>query len=322
MSSNDFTEFFSQIFTALDTKDSFLILLFLLGAFLIGWVFGRWSMRSKYRKLQEAFKTKETELITVNANYSALQERYTIREEELNASRAELEEMEAAHRALETEKSHLSGELYTLREQCDQLKISNSQYETEILSLNNNIDRLQQVIENQQTVGVGVGGDDEIEEVDLNLINEGINLPIDNDQTNQRLATIEAKIAALESENENLKSTLSNIETPSVLTLPAISESEDELSAEEKSVKARLEITRLLGDRIELVASNNSDDLKLINGVGPFIEEKLNEIGIYTFKQISQFDSGMINLITDAIQFFPGRIERDQWVDQAKQLMK
>lgn len=322
MSSNDFTEFFSQIFTALDTKDSFLILLFLLGAFLIGWIFGRWSMRSKYRKLQEAFKAKETELITVNANYSALQERYTIREEELNASRAELEEMEAAHRALETEKSQLSGELYTLREQCDQLKISNSQYETEILSLNNNIDRLQQAMENQQTVGEGVGGDDEIEEVDLNLINEGINLPIDNDQTNQRLATIEAKLAALESENENLKSTLSNIETPSVLTLPAISESEDELSAEEKSVKARLEITRLLGDRIELVASNNSDDLKLINGVGPFIEEKLNEIGIYTFKQISQFDSGMINLITDAIQFFPGRIERDQWVDQAKQLMK
>ena len=49
-------------------------------------------------------------------------------------------------------------------------------------------------------------------------------------------------------------------------------------------------------------------------------EEKLNNLGIYTYEQISSFDEKMINLVTDAIEFFPGRIERDQWVKQAKSL--
>ena len=59
----------------------------------------------------------------------------------------------------------------------------------------------------------------------------------------------------------------------------------------------------------------------MIDGIGPFIENKLNEIGIFTFEQIAQLDEELIDHITDAIQFFPGRIQRDDWVGQAKKLM-
>jgi len=62
------------------------------------------------------------------------------------------------------------------------------------------------------------------------------------------------------------------------------------------------------------------DDLKLISGVGPFIEKKLNSIGIYTFDQISKFTKEDIDTVTALIQFFPGRIERDNWTDQAEKL--
>lgn len=65
---------------------------------------------------------------------------------------------------------------------------------------------------------------------------------------------------------------------------------------------------------------SQKDDLKLISGVGPFIEEKLNSIGIYTFDQISRFTSEDIDTVTALIQFFPGRIERDKWTKQAKKL--
>ena len=68
-------------------------------------------------------------------------------------------------------------------------------------------------------------------------------------------------------------------------------------------------------------SENEKDDLKLISGIGPFIEKKLNAIGIYTFSQISKFSSQDIVDVTEAIKFFPGRIERDNWVDQAKKLM-
>lgn len=66
----------------------------------------------------------------------------------------------------------------------------------------------------------------------------------------------------------------------------------------------------------------DKDDLKRINGIGPFIEKKLNGVGIYKLEQISKLTSKDIEDLTASINFFPGRIERDKWVDQAKELMK
>src|SRR6478609_7697312 len=60
------------------------------------------------------------------------------------------------------------------------------------------------------------------------------------------------------------------------------------------------------------------DDLKLIHGIGPSIEKKLNALGIYSFRQISEFTPRTIDEITDTIKFFPGRIDRDKWVSQAR----
>ena len=61
------------------------------------------------------------------------------------------------------------------------------------------------------------------------------------------------------------------------------------------------------------------DDLELISGVGPVLETKLNELGIYHFYQIAKFEQRDIDLVGDATAF-PGRIERDEWIAQAKNL--
>ena len=61
------------------------------------------------------------------------------------------------------------------------------------------------------------------------------------------------------------------------------------------------------------------DDLKLISGVGPVLENKLNELGIYHFRQIAKFEAKDIDLVNDAMAF-PGRIERDEWIAQAANL--
>lgn len=67
--------------------------------------------------------------------------------------------------------------------------------------------------------------------------------------------------------------------------------------------------------------ASEKDDLKKIHGVGPYIEQKLNAIGIYTYEQISVLDTDQIKKVTAAIEFFPGRIERDDWMSQARSLM-
>ncbi len=63
---------------------------------------------------------------------------------------------------------------------------------------------------------------------------------------------------------------------------------------------------------------DEKDDLTKIKGVGPFIEKRLNMIGIYTFQQLAELSPELIDRVGAAIEFFPHRIVRDNWVGQAK----
>ncbi|CCH02499.1 hypothetical protein FAES_4500 [Fibrella aestuarina BUZ 2] len=69
--------------------------------------------------------------------------------------------------------------------------------------------------------------------------------------------------------------------------------------------------------RIGLASAADADDLKDIVGVGPFLEKKLHAVGIYTFRQIANFTKDDVDKVNDIIEFFPGRIERDDWVGQS-----
>jgi len=66
----------------------------------------------------------------------------------------------------------------------------------------------------------------------------------------------------------------------------------------------------------------SKDDLQVIKGIGPFIEKKLNALGIYQFAQIAKMTSKLEDEVNIAIEFFPGRVKRDEWVKQANQLAK
>ena len=63
------------------------------------------------------------------------------------------------------------------------------------------------------------------------------------------------------------------------------------------------------------------DDLKLISGVGPKIEGILNGLGIYTFAQVAAWKKAERDWV-DGYLNFKGRIDRDDWVNQAKALTK
>ncbi|MCB9993857.1 MAG: 30S ribosomal protein S2 [Hyphomicrobiaceae bacterium] len=64
-----------------------------------------------------------------------------------------------------------------------------------------------------------------------------------------------------------------------------------------------------------------ADDLKKISGVGPVLEKKLNGLGITKFSQIAAFTGEDIERV-DAVLNFRGRIERDNWLEQASELAK
>ena len=62
-----------------------------------------------------------------------------------------------------------------------------------------------------------------------------------------------------------------------------------------------------------------ADDLKRIKGIGPKNEDALNELGIFAFAQIAEWNENNIKWVEKRLDF-PGRIEREDWVSQAKLL--
>lgn len=76
-----------------------------------------------------------------------------------------------------------------------------------------------------------------------------------------------------------------------------------------------------LFNKIGTASANEADDLKQIKGVGPKLEKTLNQLGIYTFKQVSKMGKKEYALLDDLLTSFKGRAERDDWAGQAKALL-
>lgn len=65
---------------------------------------------------------------------------------------------------------------------------------------------------------------------------------------------------------------------------------------------------------------DSKDDLKRISGIGPGLEKKLNSEGISTLEQLAKLTDAQIAHLEESIIRFPGRIKREKWVAQAKEL--
>ena len=65
---------------------------------------------------------------------------------------------------------------------------------------------------------------------------------------------------------------------------------------------------------------NAPDDLKLIVGIGPVLERMLHQLGISTYRQIARWAERDIDEFDARLPEFPGRIRRDGWVTQAREL--
>ncbi len=63
-----------------------------------------------------------------------------------------------------------------------------------------------------------------------------------------------------------------------------------------------------------------ADDLKIISGVGPKLEQVLNKLGVSTYAQIAAWTDADVMRIEEHFGF-PGRVSRDGWIDQAAKLL-
>lgn len=73
-------------------------------------------------------------------------------------------------------------------------------------------------------------------------------------------------------------------------------------------------------ERLDAPREGGADDLKRIKGIGPKIEEALNGMGFFHLDQIASWGPAQIAWMDEHLEDFRGRVTRDDWVGQARQL--
>ena len=130
------------------------------------------------------------------------------------------------------------------------------------------------------------------------------------------------------------KKTLDNNEKVSVKE-----SSEKEIESDSKESSNNLNDTAVLVDEKEPVVpetievkesaepellkearDGKKDNLSLIKGIGKVLEGKLNDLGIYHLDQIAAWSKEQ-QMWVDVNMSFKGRVEREAWVNQAKELL-
>ncbi len=110
---------------------------------------------------------------------------------------------------------------------------------------------------------------------------------------------------------------LSTVKILEILTdgkKPSVSSKKEGVSSKKESAK------KAAPTKKSAVKADFIDDIKLISGVGPALEKKLHAAGVKSLKDIASFSKADIERI-DAELKFGGRIDREEWIEQAKELI-
>jgi predicted flap endonuclease-1-like 5' DNA nuclease/glutathione synthase/RimK-type ligase-like ATP-grasp enzyme len=95
-------------------------------------------------------------------------------------------------------------------------------------------------------------------------------------------------------------------------------ESDEDLEAELEAVDAKTTLFAVIGT----AEADGKDDLKKIKGVGPKVETILNEIGIFTFAQLSKMTEKEYDILDSLLPSFRGRNAiREDWAGQAAKFL-
>ena len=295
---------FSHFFDKMESQESYAILFITIVGFLLGLLVGFLLRSAKVGRLKKELKVIKKKLTDAETELNLQTEQLTKKEAELEAAKAEARDLVAKMEALDADREKLYKDVYALNTEVEEFQSADQDYGSTIEDLHNQVIALQDKNETLQ--------------LDLNVAQAAPAASNNEDlqslqrETNSRLTLFEAKLDTLAAENALLKSEISHVQTTGTLT-STTSESEEPIlvgSTEKKVLKRRI------------ITETHKDDLKLIEGVGPFIEKQLNDAGIFTYEQISQFDTETIERVTREIGYFPGRIQKDDWIGQAKKLMK
>lgn len=345
---NDFNDFFNLVgdyFQNLTNEEQILLALIAILVFLLGVIVGWIVQGTKTRRYKK-------ELLLLRKERDDYEIRYRSGETKQQALAKELEtvsrEKVAAFDQLQGLKNDLGQrdvQLETLRRTNEELTATNQAQITAIATLNEQIAAL--TTQNEQLSVANAGAAAGAKEVEGAKPNDQLNAYIAT--TEDRFLDLEYRLARLASENAELRKT-------SVRTTPANVSPSNPYTGHQPVMNPDLTTTDAtpgseplviradttdpgvrtgdLGNARVIVQTTPSvqvpimndlsdkqrDDLTLIDNIGPFLQQKLNEADIYRYDQIAGWTAADITTYTELIGYIPGIIRRDDWVGQARGL--
>lgn len=274
---------------------------------LIGFVLGviiAWMIwGGKVRRLEALLNQKDRASAAKDAELKALQEQLSQRENELNNHKLLMEQTELKQRQNESEKKLLGTELAVAKDQIGQLRSSLSANESKIKTLEG------QLISNKTKPG-RPRKETSLHEDEL----EGIAaMQSTYNATLTKLKGLEKKMTDLVNDNNTLRSTIAAMEknagksAETMVGAPVKKKKDDD----KKGSKKKKGI-------VSKPVREKSEDLKIIEGVGPKIEKLLQKAGISTLKELSETSVDRLrHILSEAGSQY--RIhDPSSWAQQAK----
>lgn len=249
------------------------------------------ALKSNVERSTERFETAQTELETAHRQTSKL----TSKVEELKITCLRISELEKLVQRRDQEDHHVVAELRTLREQYASSYAKQKELRAEL-------DRV-------------AGQRIEFESV--------------SDQHDQQLVSLKTKLKASEETIRTLRRERSAV-LARLASYRTVSEPDATVISFTEAMQRRQKDATYYDQEYGGHASHHAvrgvvytetpesrDDLKLISGIAEVLEARLNDYGVYTFKQIMDWRPEAIEEFSRLLAF-RDRIERDDWLKQAK----
>ena len=340
----------NNLLTRFDSEESIAFMLFLIGAFLIGLILSWLIHGTRARRRKREIDRLNTEVADQKVRIAQMQEEIELKDADLIRANREVEEWSETVKQLHAERNEQTRHYEALQQQNQELSSAANGYIETIDALNN------QIIGLKTRVGGGGGGGATSE--DINAVSARYESRLSAMEARlAHLENIRAQLSggAVDAGDitrgrgiENEPPIIAAADLPPLDDGGTDDDDESEISSrgpdgdevvgrigvlgtgangsedtELLAGEGRAALTEQIGAKIPApIILGERDDLTMIKGVGPFLEKQLNEIGVYRFEQIANWNEGEIERVTEAIGYFPGRILRDDWAGQAARLQE
>ena len=295
-------------FTQIDSREGLFLWMCMLIAFLLGFIIAYLLRSGKVRRLKKDLSEARQQLETNQTLLTSAQDQLKQRNAELQEESREKVDLMERLRIIEQEKDQQLHDVVALNQRLEEVQATNRTYSHTIDDLNNQITRLkaqnEQLSESPQNFA------------DTTTVPAPIAPAQELAELRERLNAFETTLSRLSGENQTLRSDLATLKSQPVVT--AVIDEAAEVGDGELVLGNDKTV---LYDKI-IVSDRDKDALTAIEGIGEFLEKKLNSIGVFSYEDIANWTPGRIEEVTGQIGYISGRIEKDNWVGQAALLLQ